>query len=51
MKVSGAGGLYVSNVGEPRQARVELLPNPMSEDGEASIYLLGEGIRYGFRRA
>jgi hypothetical protein len=42
---------YVSNVGEPREARVELLPNPMSEDGEAAIYLLGEGIRYGFRRA
>lgn len=42
---------YVSNVGEPRQARVELLPNPMSDEGEAAIYLLGEGIRYGFRRS
>src|SRR5690606_26140031 len=42
---------YVSNVGEPAQANVELLPNPMSEEGETSILLLGEGIRYGFRRA
>lgn len=41
---------YVSNVGEPAQTRLEMLPNPMSEEGEGAIYLLGEGIRYGFRR-
>ncbi len=41
---------YVSNLSQPGQARVELLPNPMSEDGEAVLNLLGEGLRYGFRR-
>lgn len=42
---------YVSNVGLPSQARIEMLPNPMSEDGEAVLNLLGEGLRYGFARA
>jgi hypothetical protein len=41
---------YVSNLSEPSQARVEMLPNPMSEEGEAVLNLLGEGLRYGFRR-
>ena len=40
---------YVSNIGIPSQARVEMLPNPMSEDGESVLNLLGEGLRYGFR--
>lgn len=39
---------YVSNVGEPSLTRVEMLPNPMSEEGEALLRILGEGIRYGF---
>jgi hypothetical protein len=30
--------------------RVEMIPNPMSEKGEAVLNLLGEGLRYGFRR-
>ena len=41
---------YVSNIGTPSQARVEMLPNPMSEEGEAVLNLLGEGLRYGFVR-
>jgi Domain of unknown function (DUF3883) len=41
---------YVSNVGEPARTRVEMLPNPMSEEGEAVLNLLGEGLRYGFYR-
>lgn len=41
---------YVSNIGTPNQARVEMLPNPMGEDGEAVLNLLGEGLRYGFAR-
>lgn len=41
---------YVSNLSQPSQTRVELLPNPMSEEGEAVLNLLGEGLRYGFRR-
>ncbi len=42
---------YVSNLSLPGQARVEMLPNPMSEEGEAVLNLLGEGLRYGFNRS
>ena len=42
---------YVSNLSEPARTRVELLPNPMSEEGETVLNLLGEGLRYGFRRS
>jgi hypothetical protein len=41
---------YVSNIGTPEHARVEMLPNPMGEEGEAVLNLLGEGLRYGFVR-
>jgi hypothetical protein len=42
---------YVRNLSEPAQTQVEMLPNPMSEEGEAVLNLLGEGLRYGFRRS
>jgi hypothetical protein len=42
--------VYVSNLSQPGPARVELLPNPMSEEGERVLNLLGEGLRYDFRR-
>ena len=42
---------YVSNVANARRIRVEMIPNPMSEAGEAVLELLGEGLRYGFRRS
>ncbi|RWN52715.1 hypothetical protein [Mesorhizobium sp.] len=42
---------YVSNLSSPGQTRVEMLPNPMSEEGEAVLNLLGEGLRYGFGRS
>ncbi|MDB5580839.1 MAG: hypothetical protein JWR80_6015 [Bradyrhizobium sp.] len=42
---------YVSNLSVPGEARVEMLPNPMGEEGEAVLNLLGEGLRYGFRRS
>lgn len=42
---------YVSNVADARRIRVEMIPNPMSEAGEAVLDLLGEGLRYGFRRS
>jgi hypothetical protein len=42
---------YVSNLSEPLRTRVELLPNPMSDAGEAVLNLLGEGLRYSFRRS
>lgn len=44
------GSPIVSNIGNPSQARVEMLPNPMSEGGESVLNLLGEGLRYGFVR-
>ncbi|WP_374453560.1 sacsin N-terminal ATP-binding-like domain-containing protein [Phenylobacterium sp.] len=42
---------YVSNLSTPGQARIELIPNPLSEAGEAVLELAGEGLRYRFRRA
>jgi hypothetical protein len=41
---------YVSHISTPALAGVEMIPNPMSERGEAVLNLLGEGLRYGFRR-
>ncbi|MCE8546450.1 DUF3883 domain-containing protein [Ruegeria pomeroyi] len=40
--------VYVSYVTDPDQTAVEMLPNPLTEDGERLFTLLGEGIRYGF---
>ncbi len=42
---------YVSYVSEPARAMIEMLPNPMSEDGARVLEPRGEGIRYGFRRS
>jgi hypothetical protein len=42
---------YVSNLSDPACTRVEMLPNPMSEQGEAVLNLLGEGLRYSFHRS
>jgi hypothetical protein len=41
---------YVSNLADPSQARVEMIPNPLSEAGEAVLELQGEVLRYSFRR-
>lgn len=41
---------YVSNLCNTTQTRVELLPNPLAEEGEAVLHLVGEGLRYTFRR-
>ena len=41
---------YVSHVGKSGLTRVEMLPNPMTEEGEAVLAIVGEGIRYRFRR-
>lgn len=42
---------YVSNLSDPPNLLVEMLPNPMTEEGESVLELLGEGIRYGFKRS
>ena len=41
---------YVRNISEPANIAVEVLPNPMTAEGESVFQLLGEGIRYGFSR-
>lgn len=42
---------YVSFVTDPSRTQIEMLPNPMSEEGSRVLGLLGEGIRYGFTRS
>lgn len=41
---------YVSHVAEPAQTKIEMLPNPMTDEGAHVLDLRGEGIRYGFER-
>ncbi|MDP3400609.1 MAG: DUF3883 domain-containing protein, partial [Brevundimonas sp.] len=41
---------YVSNLSDPASAKIELIPNPLGEAGEAVLELAGEGLRYRFRR-
>jgi opacity protein-like surface antigen len=40
----------VSNVGSPGGVQIDLLPNPMGPDADGVIELLGEGLRYRYRR-
>jgi len=41
---------YVSYVAEPAQTKIEVLPNPMTDEGAHVLELRWEGIRYGFER-
>ncbi len=41
---------YVSNLSESLDTSIEILPNPMSEEGDFVLSLLGQGIRFGFNR-
>ncbi len=41
---------YVSHVAKPVQTKIEMLPNPMTDEGAHVLELRGEGIRYGFER-
>lgn len=41
---------YVSHVAEPAQTKIEILPNPMTDEGSLVLELRGEGIRYSFDR-
>ena len=43
--------VYVSNLSETIKTNIEILPNPMSDEGERVFQLRGQGIRYGFRRS
>ncbi|MGM0561150.1 MAG: hypothetical protein ACQETX_08810 [Pseudomonadota bacterium] len=41
---------YLSNVSDPAKTRIDILPNPMTEEGSRVLELRGEGIRYSLRR-
>jgi hypothetical protein len=41
---------YVRFAATPSLTAVEMLPNPMTEEGEAVLGIVGQGIRYEFRR-
>ena len=41
---------YVSNISDSSKTTIEMLPNPMTEEGERVLQLGGEGIRYSFSR-
>ena len=41
---------YVSNVSDSKNTNIEVLPNPMTAEGERVLQLCGEGIRYRFNR-
>ncbi|MFC1935560.1 sacsin N-terminal ATP-binding-like domain-containing protein [Chloroflexota bacterium] len=42
--------VYVSNVANTPSLKIELLPNPLSDEGESAYRLDGQGLRYRFRR-
>ena len=41
---------YVSYVADSSETCIEILPNPMTDDGASVLRLRGEGIRYSFER-
>lgn len=41
--------IYVANPATSSATRIDILPNPMSEDADGTLRLLGEGVRFGFK--
>ncbi len=41
--------IYVANPAPSNSTRIEILPNPMSEEADGILRLLAEGARYGFK--
>jgi hypothetical protein len=41
--------IYVANPATSDETRIDVLPNPMSEEADGVLHLLGEGVRYGFQ--
>ena len=42
--------VYVANPHDPGSTHIDVLPNPMSPEADGVLDLLGEGVRFGFRR-
>ena len=42
--------VYVANPHDPENANIDVLPNPMSAEADGVLDLLGEGVRFGFKR-
>ena len=42
--------VYVANPHVPANALIDVLPNPMSPEADGVLDLLGEGVRFGFKR-
>ena len=42
--------VYVANPNDPANAHIDVLPNPMSPEADGVLDLLGEGVRFGFKR-
>ena len=42
--------VYVANPHDPANAHIDVLPNPMSPEADGVLDLLGEGVRFGFKR-
>ena len=42
--------VYVANPHDPANVQIDVLPNPMSPEADGVLDLLGEGVRFGFKR-
>ena len=42
--------VYVANPHDPKNTVIDVLPNPMSAEADGVLDLLGEGVRFGFKR-
>ena len=42
--------VYVANPHDPVNAHIDVLPNPMGPEADGVLDLLGEGVRFGFKR-
>jgi Domain of unknown function (DUF3883) len=41
--------VYVANPASSSATRIDILPNPMSEEADGVLRILGEGVRFGFQ--
>ncbi|MET3482773.1 DUF3883 domain-containing protein [Methylobacterium sp. 1973] len=41
--------IYVANPATSNTTRIDILPNPMSDEADGVLRLLGEGVRFGFK--